>query len=36
MKFKTSVKFVNLLTPHPQPLSHWERVAEATAVAEAG
>ena len=25
---QTSVKFVNLLTPHPQPLSHWERVAE--------
>ena len=25
---QTSVKFVNLLTPHPQPLSQWERVAE--------
>jgi hypothetical protein len=25
---QTLVKFVNLLSPHPQPRSHWERVAE--------
>ena len=37
-----SVKFVSSLTPHPQPLSHWERVAEGEvlrrlhAVAKAG
>src|SRR5437867_7348189 len=25
--FYMLIKFVNLLTSHPQPLSHWERVA---------
>jgi len=25
---QTSVKFVKLPSPHPQPLSQWERVAE--------
>jgi len=25
---QTLIKFVNLPSPHPQPLSHWERVAE--------
>ena len=33
---QTSVKFVKVPSPHRQPLSQWERVAEATAVAEAG
>ena len=39
---QTSVKFVKLPSPHPgsflkaPTLSQWERVAEATAVAEAG
>ena len=27
-KVHASVKIVHLLTPHAQPLSHWERVAE--------